>query len=160
MSQEPSTKEGKSNVDVSKKRTLGVLGQDEVRSVQFGTTTPLSGRQNSRKVIVEDPFRKQVKLDHNAVTEAPSQATRTCILEFDGVSNGNPGKSGAGAVLRAIDGSLICRLREGVGVATNNAAEYRAVILGMKYALKKGFTGIRIQGDSKLVCMKFLEGQE
>jgi len=48
----------------------------------------------------------------------------------------------------------ICRLREGVGVATNNAAEYRAMILGMKYALKKGFTGIRIQGDSKLVCMQ------
>lgn len=48
----------------------------------------------------------------------------------------------------------ICRLREGVGIATNNAAEYRAMILGMKYALKKGFTGIRIQGDSKLVCMQ------
>lgn len=48
----------------------------------------------------------------------------------------------------------ICRLREGVGVATCNAAEYRAMILGMKYALKKGFTGIRIQGDSKLVCMQ------
>ncbi|BAT74634.1 hypothetical protein VIGAN_01234100 [Vigna angularis var. angularis] len=70
--QEPPTKEGKSNVDVSKKRPLGVLGQDELRSVQFGTTTPLSGRQNSRKAIVEDPLRKQVKLDHNALTEAPS----------------------------------------------------------------------------------------
>ncbi|XP_052729746.1 uncharacterized protein LOC108321370 isoform X3 [Vigna angularis] len=152
--QEPPTKEGKSNMDVSKKRSLGVHGQDEVRSVQFGTITPLSARQSSRKAIVEDPLRKQVKLDHNAVTEAPSQATRTCILEFDGASKGNPGKSGAGAILRAIDGSLICRLREGVGVATNNAAEYRAMILGMKYALKKGFTGIRIQGDSKLVCMQ------
>ncbi|WVZ23401.1 hypothetical protein V8G54_001945 [Vigna mungo] len=133
--QEPPTKEGNSNMDVSKKRSLGVHGQDE-------------------KAIVEDPLRKQVKLEHNAVIEAPSQATRTCILEFDGASKGNPGKSGAGAVLRAVDGSLICRLREGVGVATNNAAEYRAMILGMKYALKKGFTGIRIQGDSKLVCMQ------
>ncbi|XP_022638906.1 uncharacterized protein LOC106765436 isoform X1 [Vigna radiata var. radiata] len=152
--QEPPTKEDKSNMDVSKKRSLGVHGQDEVRSVHFGTTTPLSGRKNSRKAIVEDPLRKQVKLEHNAVTEAPSQATRTCILEFDGASKGNPGKSGAGAVLRAVDGSLICRLREGLGVATNNAAEYRAMILGMKYALKKGFTGIRIQGDSKLVCMQ------
>lgn len=48
----------------------------------------------------------------------------------------------------------IYRLREGVGIATNNAAEYRAMILGMKYALQKGFTGIRIKGDSKLVCMQ------
>ncbi|TKY58595.1 RNase H family protein [Spatholobus suberectus] len=134
--QEPSTKEGTSNKDVSKKRSLGVL------------------RQDNEKVISEDPLRKQVKLDHAVVAEAPSHATRTCILEFDGASKGNPGKAGAGAILRANDGSLICRLREGVGVATNNAAEYRAMILGMRYALKKGFTGIRIQGDSKLVCMQ------
>ncbi|KAH1198078.1 hypothetical protein HKD37_18G050568 [Glycine soja] len=133
--QEPSTKESTSNKDVSKKRSLGVLGQDE-------------------KVISEDPLRKQVKLDHAAVAEAPLHATQTCFVEFDGASKGNPGKAGAGAILRANDGSLICRLREGVGIATNNAAEYRAMILGMKYALKKGFTGIRIQGDSKLVCMQ------
>jgi len=38
-----------------------------------------------------------------------------------------------------------------VGVATNNAAKYRAMVLGMKYALKTGF--IRIQGDSKLVSL-------
>lgn len=48
MYQEPPTKEDKSNMDVSKKRSLGVHGQDEVRSVHFGTTTPLSGRKNSR----------------------------------------------------------------------------------------------------------------
>lgn len=135
--QEPSsTKEGTSNKDVSKKRSLGVLGQD------------------NEKVISEDPLRKQVKLDHAAVADAPSHATQTCMVEFDGASKGNPGKAGAGAILRANDGSVICRLREGVGVATNNVAEYRAMILGMKYALKKGFTGIHIQGDSKLVCMQ------
>ncbi|XP_061358705.1 uncharacterized protein LOC133302898 isoform X2 [Gastrolobium bilobum] len=108
--QDPSsTQGGTSNKDVSKKRSLRVLGEDNVR---------------------------------------------TCILEFDGASKGNPGKAGAGAILRANDGRLICRLREGAGIATCNAAEYRAMILGMKYALKKGFTGIHIQGDSKLVCMQ------
>ncbi|MCL7044389.1 hypothetical protein MKW94_013710, partial [Papaver nudicaule] len=45
----------------------------------------------------------------------------------------------------------ICRLREGVGYATNNVAEYRAVLLGVRYALKKGFRRICVQGDSKLV---------
>ena len=48
----------------------------------------------------------------------------------------------------------VALLREGLGVATNNAAEYRALILGMKYALKKGFKQIQVQGDSKLVCMQ------
>lgn len=50
----------------------------------------------------------------------------------------------------------ICRVREGLGLATNNEAEYQAMILGLKYALKKGFTSVCIQGDSKLVCMQVL----
>ncbi|KAL6192476.1 hypothetical protein ACLB2K_033564 [Fragaria x ananassa] len=77
-----------------------------------------------------------------------------CTLEFDGASKGNPGLAGAGAVLRADDGSLIGKVHEGLGIKTNNVAEYRALILGLKYALKKGFTKIRVQGDSKLVCMQ------
>ncbi|XP_047959737.1 uncharacterized protein LOC125205002 isoform X1 [Salvia hispanica] len=45
-------------------------------------------------------------------------------------------------------------LREGLGVATNNFAEYRGFILGLRYALTKGFTSVRVRGDSKLVCMQ------
>ncbi|KAG1362721.1 hypothetical protein COCNU_10G009400 [Cocos nucifera] len=78
----------------------------------------------------------------------------SCVLEFDGASKGNPGKSGAGAILRTEDGTVVSRLCEGLGNVTNNVAEYRALILGMKYALKKGFKQIRVQGDSYLVCMQ------
>ncbi|KAB5544958.1 hypothetical protein DKX38_013070 [Salix brachista] len=81
---------------------------------------------------------------------------KSCLLEFDGASKGNPGQAGAGAVLRNDDGSLICRLREGLGIATNNMAEYRAVLLGMKHALGKGYTKIHVKGDSKLVCMQLV----
>lgn len=77
-----------------------------------------------------------------------------CILEFDGASRGNPGKAGAGAVIRTVDGHVICLLREGLGVVTNNVAEYRGLILGMKYVLRKGFKQIRVTGDSQLVCMQ------
>ncbi|XP_044948857.1 uncharacterized protein LOC123398451 [Hordeum vulgare subsp. vulgare] len=76
----------------------------------------------------------------------------SCILEFDGACKGNPGKSGAGVVVRRSDGSMIAQLREGLGIATNNAAEYRALLLGLRYAAKKGFKYVRAQGDSKLVC--------
>lgn len=89
----------------------------------------------------------------NSIVEHPSH-DRACILEFDGASKGNPGKSGAGAILRAEDGRVISRLRQGLGLATNNVAEYQALILGMKHALKKGFKHIRVQGDSNLVCMQ------
>ncbi|KAK9902438.1 hypothetical protein M0R45_001677 [Rubus argutus] len=101
--------------------------------------------------VSDDPSRKQTKT-RDEVEVPPSG--RGCTLHFDGASKGNPGVAGAGAVLRADDGSLICKLREGLGVATNNVAEYRAVILGLKYALEKGFTRIFVQGDSKLVCMQ------
>ncbi|RHN49886.1 putative ribonuclease H [Medicago truncatula] len=76
----------------------------------------------------------------------------SCRLEFDGACKGNPGPAGAGAILRAEDGSKVYRLREGVGAATNNVAEYRGLILGLKQALKKGYKHIRVQGDSLLVC--------
>ncbi|KAH0696703.1 hypothetical protein KY289_014185 [Solanum tuberosum] len=59
------------------------------------------------------------------------------FLNFDGASKGNPGLAGAGAVLRAVDGSVVYWLREGLGFATNNVAEYRGVILGLKYVLEK-----------------------
>ncbi|KAL0907791.1 hypothetical protein M5K25_022229 [Dendrobium thyrsiflorum] len=78
----------------------------------------------------------------------------TCVLEFDGASKGNPGKAGAAAVLRNGDGSVVSCIREGLGIATNNVAEYRALILGMKYALMKGFKHIQVQGDSQLICMQ------
>lgn len=75
-------------------------------------------------------------------------------LEFDGASKGNPGKAGAGAVLRYPDGSVAYTLKEGVGVATNNVAEYRALIRGLKVCLDKGIDRIHVRGDSNLVCMQ------
>ncbi|XP_051121002.1 uncharacterized protein LOC127244503 isoform X2 [Andrographis paniculata] len=97
---------------------------------------------------------KHAKLDNFLQVPPISSYCCSCILEFDGASKGNPGQAGAGAVLRAADGSMVFKLREGVGIATNNVAEYRGVILGLKYALQKGFKHIRVQGDSKLVCMQ------
>ncbi|XP_039803064.1 uncharacterized protein LOC120667102 [Panicum virgatum] len=87
-----------------------------------------------------------------AEQEQLSDCNLSCILEFDGACKGNPGKSGAGVIIRRLDGSVIALLREGLGITTNNAAEYRALILGLDYAAKKGFKHIRAQGDSKLVC--------
>lgn len=124
---------------MSKRRFQEVLGSQTGEA--FGSTSMSS-----------DPARKHSKLEHLAIQAL--SANRTCILEFDGASKGNPGQAGAGAVLRTDDGNVICRLREGLGIATNNVAEYRAIILGLRCALSKGFTSIRVIGDSKLVCMQ------
>ncbi|CAM0878905.1 unnamed protein product [Alopecurus aequalis] len=95
------------------------------------------------------PSKKQPKV---AEQEPLPDSHLSCILEFDGASKGNPGKSGAGVIVRRPDGSVIAHLREGLGTATCNAAEYRALLLGLRYAAENGFKYIRAQGDSKLVC--------
>ncbi|XP_057774682.1 uncharacterized protein LOC130993685 isoform X2 [Salvia miltiorrhiza] len=104
-------------------------------------------------LTANDALTKHFKLDPYRVDQNQS-VCRSCTIEFDGASKGNPGQAGAGAILRSDDGNLICRLREGLGIATNNFAEYRGFILGLRYALGKGFTSVRVRGDSKLVCMQ------
>ncbi|KAL1538603.1 hypothetical protein AAHA92_27329 [Salvia divinorum] len=105
-----------------------------------------------------NPQLKHAKLDNFLQVPPVSSYCSSCILEFDGASKGNPGQAGAGAVLRAADGNMVFRLREGVGIATNNVAEYRGCILGLRYALTKGYKHICVRGDSKLVCMQ-VQGQ-
>ncbi|XP_050880561.1 glucose-6-phosphate/phosphate translocator 1, chloroplastic isoform X2 [Lathyrus oleraceus] len=78
------------------------------------------------------------------------KAMRPCILEFDGASSGNPGKSGAGAVLRS--GNEVHRYSKGLGTQTNNSAEYHGLLLGLKEASNKGYDHVEVRGDSKLVC--------
>ncbi|CAF2125020.1 unnamed protein product [Brassica napus] len=89
----------------------------------------------------------------------PNFAQDSCTIEFDGASRGNPGRAGAGAVLRAPDNTVLFRSREGLGSATNNVAEYRALNLGLETALNNGFRNVRVQGDSQLVCKQQVQGE-
>ena len=63
----------------------------------------------------------------------------TITLEFDGGSRGNPGPAGIGIVLRAQDGTTLATLGRFIGRATNNAAEYRALIAGDPKAVRWGW---------------------
>lgn len=67
----------------------------------------------------------------------------------DGASKGNPGPSGCGAVIRFPD--RVVRLAKGLGIQTNNVAEYEGVLLGLGAALEAGATHIRVYTDSELV---------
>ena len=71
-------------------------------------------------------------------------------LYFDGASRGNPGPSAIGYVL--VDGDGIVEAGgETIGRATNNQAEYRALIRGLEVAAKLGFESVEIRGDSELI---------
>ncbi|PKU78883.1 uncharacterized protein LOC110109269 [Dendrobium catenatum] len=78
--------------------------------------------------------------------------SKFCIVEFDGSSKGNPGKGGAGAVIRNSMGDVVGRVNTPLGFTTNNAAEYEGLSLGIQEATKMGYTQIQARGDSKLVC--------
>jgi probable phosphoglycerate mutase len=72
-------------------------------------------------------------------------------VEADGGSRGNPGPAGYGAVVFAEDGSLLAERGEGIGVATNNVAEYQGLIAGLTAARELGATTVIVRMDSKLV---------
>jgi Fructose-2,6-bisphosphatase len=75
------------------------------------------------------------------------------ILEADGGSRGNPGISGAGAVLLDADsGNILKEISESVGIATNNVAEYTALVLGLEAAFEVDpDASVLVRMDSKLV---------
>jgi ribonuclease HI len=75
----------------------------------------------------------------------------TLILEFDGGSRGNPGPAGIGVVVRAADGTPLVTLGRYIGKATNNVAEYTALITVMEKAKELGAKRVKIHGDSELI---------
>ena len=69
----------------------------------------------------------------------------------DGGARGNPGPAAYGYVLEADDGTLLAAHGERIGVATNNVAEYRALIAGLEKALELGLDEVGVVSDSELL---------
>jgi len=75
----------------------------------------------------------------------------TFDMYFDGASKGNPGEAGAGYVFYDQEGKEILGKAQYLGIKSNNEAEYSALILGLKMALKLGVTHLYVIGDSQLI---------
>ncbi len=74
------------------------------------------------------------------------------VVEADGGSRGNPGPAGYGAVvLDPVTDQVLVELAEGLGVTTNNVAEYQGLIAGLRAAIELGATDVHVRMDSKLV---------
>jgi len=74
------------------------------------------------------------------------------VIEADGGSRGNPGPAGYGAVVFTEDRStVLAETKQAIGRATNNVAEYHALIAGLDDAVKLGATEAAVFMDSKLV---------
>jgi probable phosphoglycerate mutase len=73
------------------------------------------------------------------------------IVACDGASRGNPGPAGIGVQITDDDGSVVAEIAHGLGIATNNQAEYTAVLEGLKRAVELGGAEVTVRSDSRLL---------
>ena len=76
---------------------------------------------------------------------------------IDGGARGNPGPAGYGVHIELADGGIV-ELHGGLGIATNNVAEYNGLLAALRWALDHGHTGVRIKADSELL-VKQMRGE-
>jgi probable phosphoglycerate mutase len=79
-------------------------------------------------------------------------------LLTDGGARGNPGPAAIGYVLEALDGTVLAAHGEAIGVATNNVAEYQALIAGLERAAQLGIEELEVISDSELL-VKQMRGE-
>ena len=81
-----------------------------------------------------------------------SEALATVVVHVDGGARGNPGPAGIAAVATSPDGEPLAERNEYIGEATNNVAEYRALLLGAGLARELGARSVELVCDSQLVA--------
>jgi ribonuclease HI len=77
---------------------------------------------------------------------------KRAIVHVDGGARGNPGPAAAACVISTPAGEVLERRARLLGEATNNVAEYRALLLGLERALQLGVTDVEVINDSQLVA--------
>jgi probable phosphoglycerate mutase len=82
---------------------------------------------------------------------------RTAVANIDGGARGNPGPAGYGVRIQRDDGTVV-ELKEAVGVATNNVAEYRGLLAALGWAARHGIEQLHVKSDSDLL-VKQMRGE-
>ena len=80
------------------------------------------------------------------------------VINSDGVSRGNPGQAAIGAIIKDERGRLVASISQRIGWATNNQAEYRAIIAALEKALALNARQVELNSDSELVVRQ-IKGQ-
>jgi ribonuclease HI len=80
-----------------------------------------------------------------------TQPGQRLVLRTDGASRGNPGPAAAGVIIEREDGRLVARGSHFLGRLTNNQAEYRALVLGLKAIARYRPAAVTVYLDSELV---------
>lgn len=86
-----------------------------------------------------------------------TQSGGSATANIDGGSRGNPGPAGYGVHIEREDGTLV-QLKESLGIATNNVAEYRGLLAALAWAARHGVKRLHIRSDSELL-VKQMRGE-
>ena len=86
------------------------------------------------------------------MSSAGAQAAPKVVVHVDGGARGNPGPAAVGVVVSAPDGAVLDEYAERIGVATNNVAEYQALLRGVARATALGAREAEFVNDSELVA--------
>jgi ribonuclease HI len=78
------------------------------------------------------------------------------VAYIDGGARGNPGPAGFGVRIEQPDGTLVEEFGGSIGIATNNVAEYRALIAALEWARAHGHTRVHVRSDSLLLVQQML----
>ena len=73
---------------------------------------------------------------------------------FDGGARGNPGPAGFGVSIVDEQGQVLAEIAEGIGIATNNVAEYRGLLAALHWAVDHGVRELHVRGDSLLLVQQ------
>ena len=84
--------------------------------------------------------------------------TAALRLHVDGASRGNPGEAGFGVHVTDAEGGEVAALYGYLGRATNNVAEYQALLHGLRFALARGAARVEVYSDSELLVRQ-IEGR-
>jgi probable phosphoglycerate mutase len=87
-----------------------------------------------------------------------SPASGLLVASIDGGARGNPGPAGYGVRLEDADGNVLAELHAPLGIATNNVAEYEALLAALRYAARLAPAALLVRSDSELL-VKQMRGE-
>lgn len=140
------------NLDITTERAREILGG----LVPVPRSSAASSRPESYSRVAADA---SADIDATEVEDSDMalsadgavSATGVYTAFVDGASRGNPGLAGAGVFILGPDGKPYKRLKKFLGTATNNVAEYSALVTALESALRFGICKLRVRADSELV---------
>ena len=110
---------------------------------------------NAFDILMTQRSTLSTETGYSIIKGASSVKESECyLLQFDGLAQPNPGEASGGAILYSPSREPVYETGEYIKFATNNAAEYTGLIIGLRLALEKGFTKLLVEGDSQLIIFQ------